>query len=378
MKPWVDEREWVEFQWPYLLSFLGGEERVAELAYATGAFVRRREVRSPSDMLQLLCTWAVTGQSLRETAALAAEAGLADVSNVALMKRFARAGEWLGALLADALGRVQEPTGPIQTLRVIDGSAISRAGGSGTDARLHLSIDLASHRIDDLELTDRRAGESLDRFTFKPGEVVLADRGYAHRRAMASVAAAGAHFVVRIPWSNVPLETRDGQAFDILATLRTLGEAVAEDFPVQLRSAEDGELTPCRLVAIRRSETAAAAARQRALKERKKHGKTDPRTLEAAGYVFVLTNLPQEISATSVLQLYEFRWQIEMKFKTLKSVLHLGELPVRTPELIRVYVTAKLLVALLIDHLIAAAESFSPWGYPIAPHQLVASESPPL
>lgn len=378
MKPRVDEREWVEFQWPYLLSFLGGEERVAELAYATGAFVRRREVRSPTDMLRLMCTWAVGGQSLRETAALAAEAGLADVSNVALMKRFARAGDWLGSLLADALGRLQAPNDLIQRLRVMDGSAISRGGGSGTDVRLHLSLDLASHRIDDLELTDRREGESLERFTFKPGDVVLADRGYAHRRALASVAAAGAYFVVRIPWSNVPLETRDGQAFDLLATLRTLGDAVAEDLAVQLRSPDNGELTPCRLVAIRRSEAAAAAARQRALKERKKHGKIDPRTLEAAGYVFVLTNLPEEISATSVLQLYEFRWQIEMKFKTLKSVLHLGELPVRTPELIRVYVTAKLLVALLIDQLIAAAESFSPWGYPIAPHQLVAPESPSL
>jgi Transposase DDE domain len=377
MKPRVDEREWVEFQWPYLLSFLGGEERVAEVAYATGAFVRRREVRTPADLLQLLCTWAVAGQSLRETAALAAEVGLADVSNVALLKRFARAGDWVGALLADALGRVQQPSGPMLRLRVIDGSSISRGGGTGTDARLHLSLDLATHRIDDLELTDIRAGESLDRFTFKSGDVVLADRGYAHRRALASVANAGAYFVVRIPWSNVPLETRDGEAVDMLATLRTVGEAAAEELAVQLRSA-DGEFTQCRLVAIRKSEAAAAAARQRALKERKKHGTVDPRTLEAAGYVFVLTNLPEEISPTSVLQLYEFRWQIEMKFKTLKSVIHLGELPVRTPELIRVYITAKLLVALLVDQLIAAAESFSPWGYPIAAHQLVATDSAPV
>ena len=53
----VDEREWIQFQWPYLLAFLGGEQRVTELAYATGAFVRRREIESPSEMLQLLFTW---------------------------------------------------------------------------------------------------------------------------------------------------------------------------------------------------------------------------------------------------------------------------------------------------------------------------------
>lgn len=377
MKLRVEAREWIEFQWPYLLTFLGGKERVSELAYETGAFVRRREVRDPADMLQLLMTWAVTGRSLRETAALAAESGMADVSNVALMKRFMRAGEWLGALLADVLGDVQPSSSALLRIRVIDASSITRDGGRGTDARLHLSLDLGKHRIDDLELTDNREGETLERFVFKVGDVVLADRGYAHRGGLATVARSGAHFIVRMPWSNVPLETPDGQPFDLFGALQTLPEALAGEFAVQFRS-PDGELTPCRLVAIRRSEAAAAEARQKALKERKKHGAIDPRTLEAAGYFFVLTNLPKEISAASVLQLYGYRWQVEMKFKTLKSVLHLGDLPVRSPKLIRVYILAKLLVALLIDELIGAAESFSPWGYPIPAYQLVASDSSPF
>src|SRR5687768_5890508 len=100
----VEEREWVQFQWPYMLSFLGGEQRVSELAYRTGAFVRSREVESPSELLQLLMTWAVAERSLRETAALSAEAGMADVSDVALLKRFKKAGDWLGELLAGVLG----------------------------------------------------------------------------------------------------------------------------------------------------------------------------------------------------------------------------------------------------------------------------------
>ena len=133
----VDEREWVQFQWPYLMAFLGGEQRVTELAYSTGAFVRRREIESPSEMLQLLFTWAVAERSLRETAALAAEAGMADVSDVALMKRFMRAGGWLGALLAQVLGSAPPRAGALLRLRLIDASSIRRRGGRGTDARLH-------------------------------------------------------------------------------------------------------------------------------------------------------------------------------------------------------------------------------------------------
>lgn len=371
----VDEREWVQFQWPYLMAFLGGQERVAQVAYATGAFARRREIESPAEMLQLLLTWAVAERSLQETAALAAEAGMADVSDVALMKRFVRAGDWLGSLLADVLGRVDASARTYLRLRLIDATAIRGRGSRGIDSRLHLSLDLRTHRIDALELTGVQQGESLQRFDFRPGEIVIADRGYAHRAGLAKVAWAGAFFIVRLPWSNVPLETLAGDRVDLLSTLRTLPEAAADQAAVQFR-APDGKGIPCRLVAIRKSEMAANLARRQAVKDRRKHA-TDLRTLEAAGYFFVLTNLPPEIAAANVLQLYRFRWQIEMKFKTLKSVLHLGNVPVRSAELLRVYVSAKLLVALLIDALIDAAESFSPWGYPLAATQLVAPHTHP-
>ena len=73
-----------------------------------------------------------------------------------------------------------------------------------------------------------------------------------------------------------------------------------------------------------------------------------------------------------MLELYRLRWQIEMKFKNLKSVLHLADVPARNGELFKVYVMAKLLVALVIENLISA-ESFSPWGYPIADTELLAA-----
>jgi IS4 transposase len=240
-----------------------------------------------------------------------------------------------------------------------------------------LGLDLASTRIDSVELTSVKGGETFDRFVLRSGEILLADAGYAHRNALARVDHSGAFFVVRFPWSNLPLEHRDGTRCSLLDTLGTLPEAAAASFPVQFR-ANDGQAIPARLVAIRKSEPAASAARQKALRTRSKRGEQmDVRSMEAAGYTFVLTNLPDELSAESVLQLYRFRWQIEMKFKTLKSVVHLGRVPSRTVEGLRVHVLARLLIALLIDALIYQAESFSPWGYPIAPDQRLAFDSAP-
>ncbi len=372
MEQRVDEWEWIEFQWPYLVKWLGGEERISELAYKTGAFTRRREIDSPGKLLQLVLTWAVAERSMRETAAMAAEADLAQVSDVALLKRFLRAGDWLGSLLASVMQRTSWVENAAR-IRLLDATTINRRGSRGTDGRLHIGLDLQSHRFDAIELTDAGGGEKLERFQFTAGEIVIADRGYAHRSGLAAVIQAGASFIVRFPWSTLPLEHLDGESFDLLAALGSLPEAEPGEFAVAFRSPK-GDRMRCRVVAIRKSEPAAAAARQRILKEvAKRQRSVDVRTLEAAGYFFVLTNLSSTVTATNVLALYGLRWQIEMKFKTLKSVLHLGSVPVRNPELLRVYVFAKLLVAVLIDEFIASAESFSPWGYPIATSELVAS-----
>ena len=335
--------------------------------------MRRRAIRSPTDVLQMILIWAVAERSLRETAMLAAEAGLADVSNVALVKRFGKAGKWLTSLLmAMVAHRPMREMSSGARIRVIDATAISRPGHQGTDLRVHLSMQLGTNQSDSIELTDGRGAESLDRFTFNAGEILLADSAYAHRDPLGRVAANGAFFVVRPQWS-FPLENQDGTKFDLFDALGRLPEAKPGEFAVQFRG-KDGQTTDCRLVAIRRTKQAATSERERAAKNSKRHGAkvVDLRTLEYAGYVCLITNAPPELSCENVLELFRFRWQIEMRFKDLKSVLHLADVPARSPELLEVYVLAKLLVAVVIENL-SAAESFFPWGYPIPAHQLVAS-----
>ena len=68
----------------------GRRRQVNALAEETGAFTRARKIESPEVLLRLILMWAVAERSLMDTAAAAAEAGLADVSDVALVKRFAK------------------------------------------------------------------------------------------------------------------------------------------------------------------------------------------------------------------------------------------------------------------------------------------------
>ena len=70
----------------------------------------------------------------------------------------------------------------------------------------------------------------------------------------------------------------------------------------------------------------------------------------AAGYLLLLTSLDRnEYPPERVLALYRLRWQVELAFKRLKSLLHLDRLPAKDPQLARSWLFAHLIAALLID-----------------------------
>ena len=58
--------------------------------------------------------------------------------------------------------------------------------------------------------------------------------------------------------------------------------------------------------------------------------KLDPRTVAAAGFMVLATSLPAEIPAEEICAVYRLRWQIELAFKRLKSLLRIDRIPTRT------------------------------------------------
>ena len=60
---------------------------------------------------------------------------------------------------------------------------------------------------------------------------------------------------------------------------------------------------------------------------------------------------------------YRARWQIELAFKRLKSLVQLGHLKKHDEIAARAWLQGKLLVAFLVDALLVTAERISPWGY---------------
>ncbi len=340
------------------------------------ALQRRRKIQLGSDLLRLVLGYALCDWSLRLTGAWATLIGLGNLSDVAVLKRLRACRPWLGRVLGAWLikRRVQLTRKPVR-LRLIDATVVTRPGSQGTDWRAHLSLDLEQLSLDGMEITDARGGETYARHVAQPGDILIGDRAHAHASSLGPVLAAGAHTVTRISWQNLRLYV-EGQRLDVIAWLRGLGAELAER-DVWLETPQGG--FAMRLVACRLRQETADATRRRLIRAARKKGRTvDQRTLFAAGFVVVITNLASDAwEAAQAIELYRLRWQIELACKRLKSLLHLDHLRAQDPVLAQVYLLGKLLAALILDELmgtIAAhhAAWFSSVDRPLSPWRLQA------
>lgn len=342
-------------QWSTIVEALPTSLDLEATARQTRALVRRREVRKATDLLRLVLAYAVCDWSLRLVGVWATLIGLAALSDIAVRKRLQHCQQWLGKILVVVLQehQVQLSARPGVRLRLMDGTRISRPGSKGTDWVLHLSLDLGHLCLDGVEVTDAHSGETLARYPVQPGEIRVGDRGYAYASSLGPVLADDGLLVVRINWQNLPLERDDGSRVEVATLLRDWPpQQAAGEHPVWLPTAQ-GRF-PMRLIIAPLPQEAADRARQRVYKTHRKKGRTpDERTLLAAGFTLLLTNLPTDPwPVTEILQLYRVRWQVELLIKRLKSVGHLDHLRAKDLHLAQVYLLAKLLAALFVDHLI--------------------------
>ena len=345
--------------WPEARSHLPADFNLEATARARGAFTRAREVKNAEALLRLALAYGGCGMSLRETCAWAEASGIASLADSSLLVRLAKAAPWLGdivAALIAAQSKVPAGRWAGYRLRALDGTSICQPGADCTTWRLHVGYDLATGQVDQLELTDVHGAENLQRLTYAPGDIVLADRYYARPRDLRPVIDAGADFIVRTGWNSLRLLQPEGEPFDLFAALAAQKEQEGE-VQVRIHEGTTGAAAaepPILRLAIRRKDPEQAKAEQKRLrKDAKKRGKQpDPRSLEAAKYILILTSLPPDTFSTAdVLALYRVRWQIELAFKRMKSLAGLAGLPAKNPELAQAWIYARLIVALMAEQI---------------------------
>jgi hypothetical protein len=169
---------------------------------------------------------------------------------------------------------------------------------------------------------------------------------------------------VRTGWNSLRLKRPDGGEFDLFATLAA---QAGQEGEVRVQVAEGsgvGADLELRLIVWRKTPEQAQAEQKRLLKNAKKRGtKIDPRSLEAAKYVMLVTSLPADaFPACDVLAIYRFRWQIELAFKRMKSLAGLDELAAKDPALSQAWLYARLIAFLIAEQIAGQVPESPPCG----------------
>src|SRR5919109_2243608 len=318
-------------QWPLTAPETLLEELLQDLpaetvpmARAFKALVRAKQVKTPVQLLRVVFLYCGLDKPFREGAGTLT-ALYESMTDEAVAERWRACGPWVQALLRRMLplaATASLPTG--WRFVVIDASSMQAPGATGTDHRLQIAMDLVSLPFLEVRVSDVHTGATLKHFTLAPGDVVVAERGYAPCQGMSTALQQGAALIVRLHPCSVALHEMAGEPLELCTLLKRQQLATLRTLPVVRHAAGGRHEVRGWGHAYRLNAEQAKRARHKCRQGHKK-GTPQAESLWLAGWVLVFTTLaPAVLSAQTSMALYRCRWQVAMALKRWKSVLDVG------------------------------------------------------
>src|SRR5208337_4465320 len=209
--------------WKLLLSFFPPNWK--ELGQVTEALKGLRQDKSEENYIRTLLLHLGCGFSMRETVVRAKQAKLAELSDVALLKRLRKSKDWLYKLccaLFEERGIPSELAVP-HTLRLMDATVVKEPGKTGSLWRIHYSLQWPSLACDYFKITATEGngtGESLQQFPLNRHDYVLADRGFCKATGIHFAVRKQAYIIVRLNQDSIRLQEESGSEFELVQKLQ--------------------------------------------------------------------------------------------------------------------------------------------------------------
>ena len=332
----------------------------------TKALERKREIKTPVDLMRLVLIYLTGGYSQLEMSVLASKLGIAKLSDTAFLKRFAKCKDWLSWIVSQIVPKpIIEYTSLSKFAQyqivALDASDVTEKGRSGRTFRLHYAIDLLKMCSLSYKITSQKIGETLSNFDIKENWLILADRIYGTLTGIECCLKSKANFVLRLRHNAFNLYDEHGKAIQLLDRLKDVTSDTAISIDVFAKLPTLG-LTKLRVCATRIPDDKLTKVAQRNKRRAsKKQVTVSNEALAMSNYLVVITALQSNILAEDIVSLYRYRWQVEIYFKRLKSILDFGNVPLHREDSIHTWLNGKLLISLLIEQMISEV-SFPPYG----------------
>jgi len=334
----------------------------------TGAMRRAgRVIHEPSDLMWLVLTHLSQGLTLVNMSALSKASGLGELSDVAFMKRLINCEQWfkwiLQNLSSSSVADYLKPKGfEGYRMLAVDASIVNSGVSKFSKSwRLHFALDIFTLASHEFKITEEKTGEALAHFAASKGDLFLADRAYATKNGISHCILNEADFILRLRCDAFSVYDDLGKKIDLLRRLGKAKVNQAADIHVMVDLSKHGlGMRKMRVCALRKSkEDIESSMKKLDWDGRRKERVVSQEARWFNEYIVAVTSLPDSVSADEVLAAYRYRWQVELYFKRLKSLLETGEVPKKRPECMEAWLNGKMILAVLFEILLSKLD-FSP------------------
>ena len=208
-----------------------------EECYATKAIERKREIKTPYDLIKAVFLYVIGGYTLLEMSIILEELGIGKLSDTAFMNRFANCRVWLSRLVSLVVPKpIIEYTipGSLAGRKIvgIDASDVTTKGKVKETYTLHYAINILKLCAESFKITGAKVGEKLQNFNLSKEMIVLADRAYGTVSSLQHCLTQGADFIVRLKHKAFTLYDGNGNKINLLSEIADVGETIAKNIVV--------------------------------------------------------------------------------------------------------------------------------------------------
>src|SRR4030042_515782 len=187
----------------------------------------------------------------------------------------------------------------------------------------------------------------------QPGDLILFDLGYFCTKTLSNINRIGAYFLCRFLVGTALLNPVTLMPVDLLQTLKKM-KGNFDQMKVLMGSKKRGIQVICRLVCLRGpQEIANERRRKMRISAQRKKGR-GPRDyhLQMADWILMVTNVPEEwLSPEMMRPFYSLRWQIEILFKQIKTVMCIHKSHTSKENRLLCEIYGKLIMAVMIHRI---------------------------
>jgi len=352
----------------YLSKFVS-DERIEAIAKAS-SFTKRKSVISPKAFLDVVffCN-SDKSPSLSEYSIDLAHHHGVSVSKQALDKRFnENTKQMLTGLLQEVLTQ-QIAHSSVKSIssswftdiRIMDSSEFKVSkkaadtfpgyGGEGREAIVQIQFEyqLLGSKVTELSIGSARDSDSIEGMKnigkVPPKTLLLRDLGYFSPKAFKEICGKGIYFISRAKsqWNFYTLKDGEYSLLSTASIISLLKEKKEKYLDMDVYVGEKTQ-TKVRLVANLLTEE----QKQKRLQKKSANRKLGTDVLEAIGLNLFVTNVEREKgTASQIYDLYTLRWQVELVFKTWKSVMRLHKIHPMNATRLECIILIKLLWVML-------------------------------